>query len=154
FELMYTVPSGVDKLTFGASYIDSRGDVRTSGELRVPVFADPSTTITGRVIDSRGRPVATGDVEVSVNGLWAEFFDFRQPLSTIPDVSSLKPDAEKIVSAINIRDPGATFGNDPYGVHLSPDYAARFSGWIEITEPGLYQFFLGADEGARLILNG
>ena len=43
---------------------------------------------------------------------------------------------------------------DTFGVALTPHYAARFTGQIDIPVPGSYTFILGADDGARLIVGG
>ena len=47
------------------------------------------------------------------------------------------------------------FGVDPLGIPpIAPDYAARYTGWVTVPVAGTYRFFLGADEGARLSIDG
>src|SRR5206468_1486400 len=83
-----------------------------------------------------------------------EFFDFRVPLAALPELRDLKPSQTRSVSAINWPNPKQVFGADPFATGLTPDYAARFTGFLNITRPGLHTFWLGAYEGARLIMNG
>ena len=53
------------------------------------------------------------------------------------------------------RNPNGIFGVDPLGIPpIAPDYAARYTGWLTVPETGTYTFFLGADEGARLSVDG
>jgi hypothetical protein len=75
-------------------------------------------------------------------------------MPALPDLAGRTPDVTRLVSAIDLRNPHFMFGSDPFGVGLGRDYAARFTGWLRIAEAGSYRFILGADEAARLLLNG
>jgi len=154
YTMTFTVPSGVPSLTFGATVQDATGETATASPVTVSVENDPSTTVTGRVIDSSGNAVKGAVVELVSEGLQAEFFDYAIPLDALPDLSGSKPTRAARVTAIDVRNPGGIFGFDPFGLGFAPDYAARFTGWIAISTPGPYTFFLGADEGAQLRLNG
>ncbi len=154
YQLTFTVPSGVSSLRFSASATDSAGHLGSSSAVLVQVMPDPTTTVEGRVVDSQGVGVGGVVVETVLNGLNAEFFHFDRPLSTLPDLTGRTPDMAGIVSAINLRNPGVMFGSDPFGTGLARAYAARFTGWLRIEEAGSYRFSLGADETARLVLNG
>jgi YD repeat-containing protein len=154
YTLTFTVPAGVTSLTFRASALNAAGDVVSSPEVAVSVIPDRLTTIKGRIVDSGGSVVSGARVEILSSGLKSEFFDFNTPLTTLPSVVGRIPDRTGFVSAINLRNPNQVFGTDPFGVQMSPDYAARFTGWIHIENAGTYKFLLGADEGARLALNG
>jgi YD repeat-containing protein len=150
YELTFTVPSGVPNLAFTATVTDSAGNQATAAPLSVAVQSDGHTTITGRVVDGDGNPVEGAVVDLLSPGLEAEFFNFVQPLAALPDLSGRTPDRVTRVTALNLRNPGGVFGFDPLGSDLAPDYAVRFTGWIEVTTAGKHQFFLGAHEGARL----
>jgi hypothetical protein len=154
YVMTFTVPSGVPSLTFAASVRDATGETAAATPMTVAVERDPRTTVTGHVVDSAGSPVRGAVVELLSQGLHAEFFDSASPLSALPDLSGATPVRTTRVTAINMRGPSGMFGVDPFGVNLAPDYAARFTGWISIPTAGAYSFFLGADEGARLRLNG
>jgi YD repeat-containing protein len=154
YQMTFTVPSGVSSLTFSASATDSAGHVGLSSAVTVQVAPDPMTTVQGRVVDSQGAGVKGARVDMILNGMSAEFFHLPRPLSTLPDLAGRTPDVTRLVSAINLRNPHVMFGSDPSGVGLARVYAARFAGWVRITEPGAYRFILGADEAACLLLNG
>lgn len=154
YELAFTVPFGVSSLTFGATATDVAGNVATTLDNTVFVAPSSLTTVEGIIVDSLGAPVTGAQVSVRLGGLSAEFFDFTTPLSALPDLTGLTPDITRVISAPNIRNPNQLFGNDPFGVGLGPDYAARFTGLLKIQMVGQHTFILGADEGARLIIDG
>ena len=154
YELTFMVPAGITSLTFGAAVRDVQGSEAEAVPVAVSVQPDPLTTITGRVVDAAGNAVRGAVVDLLSAGLQAEFFEFTQPLVTLPDLAGQTVDHVMRVTAVNVRNPTGVFGIDPFGSHLAPDYAARFSGWIAITTAGAHQFFLGAHEGARLKIAG
>ena len=51
------------------------------------------------------------------------------------------------------RNDGAVFSSDTFGVGMAPDFAARFSGTLVVDTTGTYEFLIGADEGARLLID-
>lgn len=75
-------------------------------------------------------------------------------MDSIPDLTGLTPDATKLVSAINLRNPEDRLSADTFGVGFTPDFAARFTGGIRIPAAGIYTFILGVDDGARLTIDG
>ena len=154
YAMTFTVPAGTSPLTFAAAAHDATGEIATATPVIVSTERDPSTNVTGRVVDSTGNPIRGAVVNLLSEGLAAEFFDFATPLASLPDLSSATPARTTRVSAVNMRGPNGVFGADPFGTGLSPDYAARFLGWIRIATSGTHTFFLGADEGARLRLGG
>jgi hypothetical protein len=133
---------------------DEQGETTFSRPVTVSVVPDPLTTVSGRLVAADGNPVTNAEVTVTLNGLRAEFFDYASPLSTLPEVNGTVAGRTGYVSAVNVRNPDGLFGSDPFGVGMAPDYAARYSGFLSIDEPGEYTFVLGADEGARLALAG
>jgi hypothetical protein len=84
------------------------------------------------------------------NGLIAEFYKVEAPLQSLPDLTGRSPDATRLVSAINLRNPHRMFGRDPFGTELQSEYVARFTGYIRIAEAGEYQFVLGTGGIGRL----
>src|SRR5262249_50904471 len=144
----------VKNLTFNGRATNAAGIEGQSNDVTVTVKSDSFTTVTGRVVNSEGMPVASAKIQLILNGLEAEFFDFQQPLTTIPELEVRPANLNGLISALNVRNPADIFGHDPFGVSMAPDYAARFTGWLRVAKAGRYQFFLGADEGARAIVDG
>src|SRR5262249_4527676 len=147
FEFVFTVPNGKETLTFGAHAKSNRGGFTDAANVTVPVVADRLATLEGHVLDTDGRMAEGAEVYLMMSGLRAEFFDCKEPLTRLPDLPDRTPDRVSFVSAVNLRNPSEVFGNDPFGVGMSPDYGARLSGWIRIDQSGIYELFLGADEG-------
>jgi hypothetical protein len=156
FELLFTVPGGVDSLTLTAFARNTVGKTATSTPVNVPVVADQLTTLQGTVVDgvNDNAPVSGAVVAPSVHGALAEVFNFEEPLTALPDLSAAAPNRTVLVSALNLRNPAALFGSDPFGLVSSPSRAIRFSANLRITVPGLYTFTLAVAEGGRLVVNG
>ncbi len=153
FARTFTVPFSVSTITFGARARDVNGNTGFATPVTVSVIADPFTTVQGTV-NNQGVAVAGANVAVKVNGLKGEFFGFGGPLAAFPDLTGRTPDVVKLVSAIDFRNPNSLFGADTFGVALGPNFAARFTGLLRLAAPGIYTFTLGADDGARLLING
>ena len=153
FSSTFSVPAGVGHLKFEAAATDLDGNVGRASRER-SVIPDPGTTVRGRVVGIDGTPLASQEVSVQLHGLRADYFDFEIPLTSIPDLAGREPDRSEYVSSVNVLNPDQLFGNDPFGVGMTPDYAARLSGFLWIRETGDYTFVLGADEGARLRIGG
>lgn len=154
FEMTFTVPAGVPSLRFGAAVADAPDKTASAPTIEVGVERDITTSVSGRVVDAAGNPVAGATVELVSDGLRAEFFDSATPLTSLPDLTGANPVRSTRVTAVNMRGPNGVFGNDPFAAGLAPDYAARFTGWLTISNPGTHTFYLGADEGARLRVGG
>ncbi len=152
-EVLFTVPLTGAPLDLAASATDSVGNVG-SATATVPVVADPLTTVEGEVVDTDGIVVEGADVALKLSGLQGEFFDFDVTLTAFPDLKGLTPDVIRPISAVNLINPDGSFSTDTFGVGFTPDFAARFSGLIRIPAPGIYEFTLGVDDGARLTIDG
>src|SRR5262249_27071243 len=111
-------------------------------------------TLRGRLLDDSGRPVPGVPVHALYHGLRAEYFDFQTPLVAIPDLRGRSAGRIGAVTALNYRNPERVFGLDPMDSGMLPDFAARFSGFLEIRDAGKHIFFLRSQEGARLTING
>jgi len=154
FEFTFTVPDSAEQLTFEVLVAREGGDLHESEELRYTVQRDSRTTVVGEV--SRVGPSSEAEIRVGIlaNGLLAEFVDFQTPLTDLSDLRGGSSRLRRAVSSINSRNPNQVFGPDPFAVQMGPDYAVRFSGWLRVHNPGRYRFFLGADDGARLVMDG
>lgn len=91
--------------------------------------------------------LATDDMQIkgTINLYWDD--------TQLPVSPGRTTDRRSLPTTVNLREPSEILGNDPSGVGLSADYAARFSGWLRIDRQEEYKFSLGADTGARLVLH-
>lgn len=64
-------------------------------------------------------------------------------LSKLPDFADLKPKVE-----------GESAGFDLTVAGKTNDFVVRFTGWIHLPKDGDYRFFLGSDDGSRLLIDG
>lgn len=58
YQFNFIVPPGISQLTVGATAVDLGGNIGTAQDVVLQVIPDPLTTVTGRVVDSNGQPVA------------------------------------------------------------------------------------------------
>jgi hypothetical protein len=154
YVMTFTIPFGVSELSFGAAAASGGSQASAAPPVLVAVDRDLGTSVSGRLVDEDGKPIAGATLGVMSDGLRAEFFDATDPLDVLPNVDGLTPNRVSRVTAINTQNPAGVFGSDPLGTGLAPDYAARFTGWLVIPADGLYTLFLGADAGARLKVGG
>jgi YD repeat-containing protein len=150
----FTVPYGANSLTLQATGQTAYGQEVDSVPAQIAVAQDRGLAIAGRVVNVGGRPVAGAPVTWQANGLAAEYYQFNRQLSEIPDLTGLQPARTAYVSALNYPNPQQVFGQDPMGVGLGQNYAARFYGKLSIAVAGDYQFQLNAQLGARLSIDG
>jgi YD repeat-containing protein len=150
----FTVPYGVASLTLQATGQTAYGAEADSTPQEISVVADTGRAIGGRVVDANGLARGSATVSWQANGLAAEYYQFNQQLSAIPDLSGLQPARTAYVSALNFPNPQQVFGADPLGAGLGQSYAARFHGKLSAAVAGDYQFQLGAHLGARLSIDG
>ncbi|MBO9447531.1 PA14 domain-containing protein [Ruegeria sp. R14_0] len=84
-------------------------------------------------------------------GFSAKYFDVDQRLSKLDDLDwSADPTHQEVMSEVNYSNSHDSFWNggskDTFGVEVK--------GNIEVEEGGTFTFFLGADDGAILVING
>jgi hypothetical protein len=58
YQYNYKVPIGITNLTLGATATDLGSNIGTAKTVLLNVIPDPGTTVTGRVIDTNGNPLA------------------------------------------------------------------------------------------------
>lgn len=71
------------------------------------------------------------------------FAYFEGNWQTIPDFGSMKPISTGTVSGFDLA-AGKRQG----------DFGMRFTGFLQIAKPGQYQFWIGSDDGSRLLIDG
>lgn len=155
YDFPFTIPFNTILSTIEVSAIatDVAGNIGASEEISFSIVPDLLTTVEGTVLDANGTLLESADVSLAFKGLKAEFFDFTQPLTDFPDLNGLIPDITRAVSSLNIINPGGLLSQDPFGVNLAPDFAARFTGDIQIPVIGSHTFTLGTDAQARLFID-
>jgi YD repeat-containing protein len=150
----FTVPYGVKSLTLQAAGQSPLGQQSSSAPMGIAVTADAGTVVAGRVLDGEGRPASGVPLTWRANGLTADYYQFNQPISGIPDLTGIEAARTGYVSALNFPNPQQVFGPDPMGVGLGQNYAVRFHGKLNIVLAGYYQFQLNAQSGASLAIDG
>ena len=150
----FTAPSGAATVDLTAFGYTNTGTTSTAPVRTVQISSDPGRTITGRVVDASGTPVAGARVTWNAQGLAAEYYTFDHDLSAIPDLVGARPTRLSFLGALNYPNPNRIFGLDPMGVGMGENYAARFRGKIQVETAGRYQFLLRAHAGARLKIDG
>ncbi|HET6933977.1 MAG TPA: Ig-like domain-containing protein [Candidatus Angelobacter sp.] len=58
YQFTFTAPQTLGPLTLGAQAVDLGGNVGVAQNVQVTIIPDPGTTVTGRVVDPTGLPVA------------------------------------------------------------------------------------------------
>ena len=85
-----------------------------------------------------------------VPGLAGYYFDFTgTPLTSIPDVSALQADWAQIEPNLNYDATSGNFAGTPF----SENFAARYTGFIDIPVGGSYGFAIESDDGSRLFID-
>lgn len=79
------------------------------------------------------------DVNVAPN---LKFAVYDGGWDDLPDFSELKPKSEGECSGFDLTVAGKT-----------NNFAVRFEGWLNIPKTGRFQFFLGSDDGSRLLID-
>jgi hypothetical protein len=153
-ELLFTAPAGMAELSFQILAVDAAGNQRLSNRLTLPVVGDSGVSLAGTLRDAAGAPLVGAAITAWAGGLTAEYYDSAEPLSRMPDPEAAPPTRTGVVTTLNQPNPHAMFGPDPLGTGMAPDLAARFHGQIWIEQDGEYRFWLLAQDGARLSLDG
>jgi uncharacterized membrane protein len=98
-----------------------------------------------------GSPVNAG-ITVSNAGLQAEYFSFPNGVSSLPDLTGRTPDVTRIESQLNY--PNVT-GNWPgLDSRFDTNFAALYTGTLNVVAPGSYTLYLNSDDGSELTLDG
>lgn len=150
YEFALAAPHGVPLFAVTAIALDEQGRTLAVAEERVRTQPSEAADLDLRLVDRDGKPLRSQAVAVWANGLLAEYFDFQRPLVAIPNLDGEKPAATRYVASLDRRNPESIFGQDPWGLGMFPDYATRFSGWLQVPQAGAYRFVLRSQEGARL----
>jgi len=160
----FTIPNGITTITFGARAYDQYGNVGYAAPVTLAPGGSPVTTVIGTTVNNLGSVVPSVTVGVMQNGLQAEYFystqqNFSAPLVAMPSLSGHTADSIQQVSALDFLNhaggvSGALFSNDTFGIGITQNFAARFTGQVTIPTSGRYTFYLGAASGANLLLNG
>jgi YD repeat-containing protein len=147
--MLFTVPAGFDRLQLAATIGNQRSET-----LVLQIREDAGRLVQGQITNESGSGAVGGRIRMRTTGLTAEYFDSQAPLAALPDLTGRTPDVTGFVSALNMPNPGGVFGRDPFGVGMSPDYAARYRGSVLAQSEGEYDFYLTSNAAARLLIDG
>jgi hypothetical protein len=62
YQFTFTAPPVAGPMTLGATAVDLGGNVGTAQDVQINIIPDPGTTVTGRVVDGNGVPIARAEV--------------------------------------------------------------------------------------------
>ena len=93
-----------------------------------------------------------GDPPLYRAGLQAEFFDYVESLSFIPDLSSRIAEVKRTDSQINYPTVSTAWTGLP--TTMADTFASRHGGWLKVDTQGSYTLYLSSNEGSKLYLNG
>jgi hypothetical protein len=154
FQFLFTVPAGMSSLTLSALAVDTVGKTGTAIPVTVSVAPDALTTVQGRVL-RLDVPLAGAQVSADIHGATVEVFDVTAPPPEWPpNLAGRTPDRIRIASAVNLRNPDALFGPDPFGLGGAGSHLTRFTANLETSGPNVYTFTLGVKERGLLKVNG
>jgi hypothetical protein len=98
--------------------------------------------------DTASAWIIIEELEDMKPGLRAEFFDFDEKLSSLPDLSNRIPDiirTDEILNYISTRQAWEGLSDN-----FKDTFASRHTGNLYISTSGVYTFFLKSDDGSRI----
>jgi len=114
------------------------------------IFHNYGGDFTGSNFDSTNPHVFANESEQ--NGILARYYDFGSGLSIIPDVSLRAPDFINHPTQIAFTPVGG--GVTWPGIPYHEQYAALYTGYIDIPADDSYTFRMSSDDGSIMYLNG
>ncbi|CUH89935.1 PA14 domain protein [Phaeobacter sp. CECT 5382] len=160
--LSFDDPDASDSHTFEVS--DDRFEV-VAGELRLKpgvaldheaessLQVEVTVTDQGGLSTSESFTVDVADVaEMSVSsGFHARYFDVNQSLRELDDMDwNADPTHQEVTTVIDYENSSSSFWEDG----SKDTFGAEISGNIQVDESGTFEFFLGGDDGAVLVVDG
>lgn len=85
-------------------------------------------------------------------GLLAQFFDYTNGLSVIPDLAGRTADVTRTDAQIAYASVSTAWSGLP--TTMADTFATRHSGWLKVDTAGSYTLFVSSDDGSRVYLDG
>jgi len=161
-------PNLMDQLTFSIISQDDDnifGIVADTGEIYIS-NSESVQQMSGRSIQLNIKVTDNGEFELSDTasawiiiealedmkpGLHAEFFDYNEKLSHLPDLSNKMPDIVRTDEKLNYISTRQAW--EGLSDNFKDTYASRHTGYIYISTSGSYTFYLKSDDGSKLWIN-
>jgi len=99
--------------------------------------------------ESALRPTTAPDPAPAPQGLSASFYYIPNTTAWVPDFSALTPNVTRIDAVISYKHDWGEWG----GLAQADDFAAKWTGGVQITRPGSYTFSIQCDDGCNFYLN-
>eukprot|EP00443_Scrippsiella_acuminata_P004364 CAMPEP_0115277932 /NCGR_PEP_ID=MMETSP0270-20121206/57495_1 /TAXON_ID=71861 /ORGANISM="Scrippsiella trochoidea, Strain CCMP3099" /LENGTH=287 /DNA_ID=CAMNT_0002694589 /DNA_START=109 /DNA_END=968 /DNA_ORIENTATION=- len=93
---------------------------------------------------------STQKIQAGASGLVAEYFVLADSVISMPDLQGLTATLTRFENTVNHPQTEAAWE----GLGLLDNFAARWSGYLRISTPGAYKFYLASDDGGILYLDG
>ncbi len=128
-QLQYVAPTGYNGLDTFTYTIRDAGNQTSSATVTVRVY---------------GYRAAANPVRFQ-SGVRTRYYQLNEP-SILPDYSAITPYAAGAFSNVNFASTNGNFA----GSGLADNVGAVFTGWVNVTTPGLYTFYLTSDDGSLM----
>ncbi len=126
---------------------DGTEPIRSSKKYKAPLYLNEYTVLKAKAFDNNSAESETASAEFKITNptspVGINYFSYEGNYKKIPDFKN-----EKLLSS------GRIFGFDLKSItHREDHYAVKFSGFINITEPGEYIFTTISDDGSKLYID-
>lgn len=112
-----------------------------------------ATGVDGLVTTSSVRRIRRVDIPPGyAHGLKADFYRLSRVQDGMPELDTATPFQSGVVESVGHPLTTAAWAMMPSNV--VNNFAVLFTGVLWVTEPGLYEFAIGSDDGARLMVDG
>jgi hypothetical protein len=131
YQFTFTAPQTLGPLTLGAQAVDLGGNVGTAQDVQVTIIPDPGTTVTGRVIDVNGLPVAGATATVFSTFTATSAVDGTFSIPGVPTVrGAITVSASAVINGKRFTGKSASVNPVPGDFTNVGDVALRSSGII------------------------
>ena len=145
-EVLYFERGGAQTLDLDWQGPDTGGARRTVDGAALAQYASTHTKA-----DSEGSPIDTATVDSSAAGLSADYFVLQGRVSELSEIDfDRAPDATGVVSALDHAKSDTPFWEGG----PTDNFAARYTGALQVETAGSYTFYLTSDDGSALSLDG
>jgi hypothetical protein len=140
YQFTFTAPQTLGSLNLGAQAVDLGGNVGSAQDVQVTIVPDPGTTVTGRVVDATGLPVAGATATVFTTFTTTTAIDGTFSITGVPTVRGpIVVSASAVIGGKRKTGKSAPVNPVPGDVTSVGDVALRSSGIVGYYDLSLNQ---------------